>query len=73
MCYECVKDGLAFTQCCVKDEGRPLEIDLQELVSNHLMLHWLRAIVVSDKEKVLLKGSGNDAGDDWKGTADEMS
>jgi hypothetical protein len=51
-------------QCYVKDEGRPLEIGLQELVSNHLMLHWLRVFVVSDKEKVLLKGSGNCAGDD---------
>jgi len=34
------------------------------LVSNHLMLHLLRAFVVSDKEKVLLKRSGAHAGDD---------
>lgn len=27
-------------QCCVKDEGGPLGTGLQELVSNHLMLHW---------------------------------
>jgi len=48
----------------VKDEGRPLGIGLQEPISNHLMLHWLRAFVVSDKEKFLLKESGNYAGDD---------
>jgi hypothetical protein len=46
---------------------------LQELVSNHLMLHWLRAFVVSDKEKVLLKGSGDHVGDDNKETVEEMS
>jgi hypothetical protein len=51
-------------QCCVKDEGGPLGVGLQELISNHLMLHWLRAFVVSDKEKVLFKESGNYAGDD---------
>lgn len=43
------------TQCYVKDEGRPLEIGLQDLVSNHLMLQELRAFVVSDKEKVPLR------------------
>jgi hypothetical protein len=52
------------TQCCVKDEGRPLESGLQELVSNHLMLRELRVLVVSDKEKVPLKESGIYAGDD---------
>lgn len=55
---------MSLTQCCVKDEGRPLGTGLQELVSNHLMLHGLRAFVVSDKEKVLFKESGNYAGDD---------
>ena len=49
---------------CIKDEGGPLETGLQELVSNHLMLHLLRAFVVSDKEKVSLKGSGDCVGDD---------
>lgn len=52
------------TQCCIKDEGRPLEIELQDLISNHLMLQELRVPVVSDKEKVPVKGSGNYAGDD---------
>ena len=36
---------------CTGDEGRPLEAGLQEQASNHLKLHWLRAIVVSVKEK----------------------
>lgn len=52
------------TQCCIKDEGRPLEIELQDLISNHLMLQESRVLVVNDKEKVLLKESGNYAGDD---------
>ncbi len=34
-----------------KDEGRPLEAGLQKQASNHLKLHWLRASVVSVKEK----------------------
>jgi len=38
------------------DEGRPLGTGLQEQVSNHLKLRWLRARVVSVKEKVPLDG-----------------
>ena len=34
-----------------RDEGRPLGVDLRELASNHLVLHWSRALVVSVKEK----------------------
>ena len=49
---------------CISDEGGPPGIGLQELVSNHLMLNLLRAFVVSDKEKVSIKGSGNCEGDD---------
>jgi len=37
--------------CCTKDEGRPLVAVLQEEASNHLKLRWLRAMVVSVKEK----------------------
>jgi hypothetical protein len=36
---------------CTRDEGRSLGAGLQEQASNHLELHWLRAIVVSVKEK----------------------
>jgi hypothetical protein len=52
---------------------KSLETGLQELVSYHIMLHLLRAFVVSDKEKVLLKGSGAHVGDDNKGTVEELS
>ena len=38
-------------RCCTRDEGRSLEVGLQEQASNHLELHWLRAIVVSVKAK----------------------
>ena len=41
---------------CTGDEGRPLGTGLQEQVSNHLKLRWLRARVVSVKEKVPLDG-----------------
>lgn len=60
-------------QCCIKDEGRPLEIGLQELVSNHLKLQLSKAFVVSVKEKALFKGVRYAVGDDRKETVDEMS
>lgn len=52
----------------MKDEGRPLEVGLQELASNHLKLHWSRAIVVSVKEKARQDKtlSGEDQGDEYK-------
>jgi len=34
-----------------EDEGRPLGAGLQEQASNHLQLHWSRAVVVSVKGK----------------------
>lgn len=34
-------------ECCVKDEGRPLEVWLQDSASNHIELLLLRAKVVS--------------------------
>jgi hypothetical protein len=37
--------------CCTRDEGSPLGIGLQGLVSNHLKLLWSKAMVVSVKEK----------------------
>jgi len=46
-------------QSYIKDVGGPFGTGLQELVSNHLMLHWLIVFVVSDKEKVLIEGLGN--------------
>lgn len=38
--------------CYIKDEGRPLGIDWQKLISNRCMLHQLRVGVVSDTLKV---------------------
>jgi hypothetical protein len=38
-------------QCCTEDEGRPLEVGLQEQASNRLKLLWSKAMVVSVKEK----------------------
>lgn len=35
------------SQCFIRDEGRSFEIGLQEQVSNHHELRWLRANVVS--------------------------
>ncbi len=37
--------------CCMKDEGRPLGIEMQILVPNHLELRGLRALVVSVEGK----------------------
>ena len=32
---------------CAEDEGGPLGVGLQELISNHLKLLWSKAMVVS--------------------------
>ena len=55
------------------DGGRSLGADLQELASNHLKLLWLRARVVSVKEKAPRKVSGKVQGDERKRTTDEVS
>ena len=38
-------------RCCAGDEGWPLGVALQGEASNHLMLRWLKTVVVSDEEK----------------------
>jgi hypothetical protein len=38
-------------QCFIDDEGRPLEVGLQEQASNHLKLLGSRVRVVSVEEK----------------------
>jgi len=43
--------GTLMQPCCTRDEGSPLGIGLQGLVSNHLKLLWSKAMVVSVKEK----------------------
>jgi hypothetical protein len=59
---------------CARDEGRPLGAGLQEQASNHLKLRWLRARVVSVKEKSRQQiVAGRDQGDEYKRTTDEVS
>ena len=59
---------------CTKDEGRPLGTGLQGQVSNHLKLLWLRAMVVSVKEKSRLRiVAGMNQGAERKRTIDEVS
>jgi len=38
-------------RCCIRDRGRLLGVGLQEQISNHLKLLWLKATVVSVEEK----------------------
>jgi len=59
---------------CTRDEGRPLGVGLQEQAPNHLKLRWLRARVVSVKDKSRHKiAAGMDQGDERKRTTDEVS
>jgi hypothetical protein len=37
--------------CCSRDEGRPFGVALRGEAPNHLMLRWLKTVVVSDEEK----------------------
>ena len=46
-----------------RDGGGPSEAALQEEASNHSKLRWLRARVVSVREKVSCKISGKGQGD----------
>jgi hypothetical protein len=38
-------------RCCAGDEGWPFGVALRGEASNHLMLRWLKTVVVSDEEK----------------------
>jgi hypothetical protein len=59
---------------CTRDGGRPPGVGLQEQASNHLKLRWLRARVVSVKEKSWLKTvAGEVQGDEQPRTTDEVS
>ena len=59
---------------CTGDEGRPLGAGLQEQAPNHLKLRWLRARVVSVKDKSWLKTvAGEVQGDEQPRTTDEVS
>ena len=59
---------------CLTDEGRPLEVDLQEWTSNHLWRLWTKAMVVSAEGKgPALTGSGVRQEEDCKETTMEVS
>ena len=59
---------------CAGDERWSLGVSLQEQASNHLKLRWLRASVVSVKEKSWLRiMAGEDQGDERERTTDEAS
>ena len=59
---------------CARDEGGPLGAGLQEQASNHLKLLWLKAMVVSVKEKSRHRiVAGEDQGAECKRTTDEAS
>ena len=66
--------GVRAPRGCTGDEGRPLGAGLQELASNRLKLHGLRALVVSVEGKGMAKiMSGEDQGGERKRTTDEVS
>lgn len=48
----------------IRDGSRSSEAALQEEASNHSKLRWLRAKVVSVREKVSCKVSGKNQGDE---------
>ena len=50
--------GQATEQCFVKDGGRPSEIGIQVLVSNHLWVLWSKAMVLSAERKGRKNRSG---------------
>jgi hypothetical protein len=45
-------------QCYTRDEGRPFGAALRGEAPNHLMLRWLKTVVVSDEEKGAREASG---------------
>ena len=59
---------------CLTDEGRPLEVGLQERTSNHLRRLWSKVTVVSTEGKGLARTrSGDWQEEDRKGTTVEVS
>jgi putative transposase len=47
VCYERTRQWIEGVRCFTRDEGRPLEVGLQERTSNHCKLRGLRVLVVS--------------------------
>jgi len=66
--------GVISVRNCTRDGGGPPGAGLQEQTPNHLKLRWLRARVVSVKDKSWLKTvAGEVQGDEHKRTTDEVS
>jgi hypothetical protein len=60
-------------RCCAGDEGWPFGVALRGEASNHLMLRWLKTVVVSDEEKASLEASGRDQEGERKRIVAEVS
>jgi putative transposase len=74
VCCERNRLGLERVRCFTEDEGRSLEVGLQEQTSNRHELHWSRAIVVERRWKRRSRTpSGEVQGDERKQTADDVS
>ena len=51
----------------------PFGVALRGEASNHLMLRWLKTVVVSDAEKAPVEASGGDQEDERERIADDVS
>jgi hypothetical protein len=60
-------------RCCAGDEGWPFGVALRGEASNHLMLRWLKTVVVSDEEKVHIDAPGRDQEGERKRIVAEVS
>ena len=61
-------------RCCVDDGGSwPSGAALRGEASNHLLLRWLKTVVVSDGEKALLEASGGDQEDERRVSVESQS
>ena len=52
---------------------RPFGVALRGVMSNRLVLRWLKTVVVSDEEKAPEKASGRDREDERKRIAVDVS
>ena len=60
-------------RCCVDDGGLwPSGAALRGEASNHLMLRWLKTVVVSDEEKAPVQVSGGDQEDERCGSVENL-
>ena len=61
-------------RCCTEDEGFvALRCRPAGVISSHLMLHWVKTVVVSDEEKAVYEPSGRDQEGERERTVEEAS